>query len=217
MKELKYLLVTDGSSDRALKPVLRWILEQHLPDCAIEDQWADPYQLPSRPNNPSDNLRWRIEKSLQLYDNPDVLFIHRDAENQSRQQREDEIAEALTQITGTPPPPVCIIPVRMLETWLLIDEAAIRSAAGNPNGRVKLQLPQPKDLEALAEPKNYLYDLLERASELHGRRLKTFRPKQRIHRLAELIEDFGKLRNLPAFQLLESDIQNIIEQQGWNN
>jgi hypothetical protein len=38
-------------------------------------------------------------------------------------------------------PVVCVVPVRMMEAWLLIDEMAIRRVAGNPNGRIPIELP----------------------------------------------------------------------------
>jgi hypothetical protein len=40
--EISYTLLCDGSSDRALLPVLSWLLREHLPDVAVQEQWADP-------------------------------------------------------------------------------------------------------------------------------------------------------------------------------
>jgi hypothetical protein len=214
MKELSYLLVTDGSSDRALIPILNWLLRQHLADCALDPQWVDPTQLPNPPENSSDRLAWRIRRGLYLYDQADVLFVHRDAERQSRDQRIAEIQAALTEVSDYPPP-VYIIPVKMFEAWLLFDEEAIRLAAGNPNGRVKLKLPPLNRIESLPNPKTDLYVLLEQASQLKGRRLKKFRPQQQVHRLAELIGDYAPLRQLPAFQALERNVRALIEEQGW--
>ena len=58
-------------------------------------------------------------------------------------------------LEGMPVRHVLVIPVRMTEAWLLIDELALRRAAGNPNGRNPLDLPALKDLEALPEPADY--------------------------------------------------------------
>jgi hypothetical protein len=41
MMELHYTLISDGSSDRALIPILNWLLKIHLNDWAIQPQWAD--------------------------------------------------------------------------------------------------------------------------------------------------------------------------------
>jgi hypothetical protein len=44
----------------------------------------------------------------------------------------------------------------MTEAWLLIDEKAIREAAGNPKGRQPLNLPKPSKTEELSDPKETL-------------------------------------------------------------
>ncbi|MEH2420327.1 MAG: hypothetical protein V7K48_05095 [Nostoc sp.] len=209
MKELCYTLLSDGSSDKALMPILTWLLRAHQVDCAIQSNWADLRRLPKPPKK----LLPRIINSLELYP-CDLLFIHRDAEREPREKRITEILEALEEAVKKPvivPPHVCVIPVRMQEAWLLFDEAALRKAAGNPRGRQPLQLPDIRRLEQLPNPKDILYGLLCEASELTGRRLKQFSVNERVHRLAELIDDFSPLRALSAFQLLEIEIQQVIK------
>ena len=111
---------------------------------------------------------------------------------------------------------ICVIPVRMLEAWLLFNEAAIRKAAGNPRGKEQLQIPDIRRLQQLPDPKNDLHQLLSIASGLTGRRQKQFNVHEKIHRLADLIDDFSPLRNLSAFQELETEIQQVIQTQCWN-
>ncbi len=152
MRELRYTLVSDGSSDRALLPILSWLLHEHGVLCPIQAEWADLRWLP----NPPKSLVGRIEQSLDLYP-CNLLFVHRDAENRSYAQRKAEIEHALTAIRPSLHPCVCVVPVRMLEAWLLIDQAALRRAAGNPNGRVPLELAYPSKLEECSDPKNILY------------------------------------------------------------
>ncbi|MEH2437636.1 MAG: hypothetical protein V7K25_25980 [Nostoc sp.] len=41
MKELCYTLLSDGSSDKALMPILTWLLREHQVECAIQSNWAD--------------------------------------------------------------------------------------------------------------------------------------------------------------------------------
>jgi len=45
MKELYYTFLTDGSSDKALMPVLTWLLRVNQVECAIQPQWADLRRL----------------------------------------------------------------------------------------------------------------------------------------------------------------------------
>lgn len=139
MSDLRYTLLSDGSSDRALLPILNWLLRSHQSDFAVQPQWADLRRLPKQEQL---NLSTRIKSSLELYP-CDLLFIHRDAEKESRQKRVEEVRKALEQVGETVSqfPFVCVIPVRMTEAWLLFDEVAIRKASGNPRGKQILQLP----------------------------------------------------------------------------
>ena len=93
----------------------------------------------------------------------------------------------------------------MQEAWLLTDESALRKAAGNPEGRQRLEMPDLKTLEDLQNPKQVLHQLLREASGLQGRHLKRFRQevRSRVHLVAREIDDFSPLRELTAFQYVE--------------
>jgi hypothetical protein len=93
----------------------------------------------------------------------------------------------------------------MTEAWLLSDATAIRRAAGNPNGTMKLDIPTISRLEQLSDPKALLHELLEIASGLHGRHLKGFLPATKARLVAAYTRDFSCLRSLPAFRRLEDD------------
>lgn len=213
MKQLRYTLLSDGTSDKAFLPILSWLLDKHGVKSAIEAQWADLARLRQKPKS----LPERIAKSLELYP-CELLFIHRDAEKQPRKDRVNEIKAALEQ--NEKPlivPVVCVVPVRMLEAWLLFDETAIRKAADNPKGKLPLNLPHMTKVEDLPDPKELLCEVLRQASGFNGRRLKQFKQRERekIQRVAQLIEDFTPLSSLPAFQALEQDLLEVIAEQGW--
>ena len=209
MYELRYTLLSDGSANKALMPILTWLLQQHLPHVAIQDEWADLRRLPNPPSR--SRLAERIRVSLDLYP-CDLLFVHRDAENVSSGQRFSEINVAVQQARSViqVPPTVCVVPVRMLEAWLLFDLDAIRRAAGNPPGTQLLNLPPLRELENLTAPKATLYQILRNASGLRGRHLRSFNQRVALHRIPDYIEDFNPLRTLPAFQTLETDIRQAI-------
>jgi hypothetical protein len=151
-------------------------------------------------------LTERIRKAVQSFP-CDVLFVHRDAEREAPARRYEEIEEAVSEVGVEPA--VCIVPVRMTEAWLLIEEPAIRRAAGNPNGSGALKLPSLQRLESIPDPKETLHEALLAASESNGRRLKQFRRDLPMlkHRVSELIEDFSPLRRLSAFQQFERDVR----------
>lgn len=175
---------------------------------AIQADFADLRRLPSPPRN----LSSRIHEALKYYP-CDVLFVHRDAEDQDPELRYREIQEAMESLDAsiTKPQYVCVVPVRIQEAWLLIDAAAIRRAAGNPNGTEDFALPAVGVIESIADPKALLYDLLKAASELKGRRLKKLRPEKYVRLIAENILDFSALRQLPAFRRLEADILRLAD------
>ena len=213
MSELRYTLLSDGPSDRALVPLLTWLLRTHNVARAIQAEWADLRRLPSPPRRLAD----RIRQCLELYP-CDRLFVHRDAERGSRSDRVAEIHKALQQVVSEQavPPAICVVPVRMQEAWLLFDEAALRTAAGNPRVRQPLALPRTADLEDVPDPKRILHDLLREASSLRGRRRRRVSASSYAYRVAELIDDFAPLRVLPAFQALEADIAEAISREGWD-
>lgn len=199
--ELRYTLVPDGSSDGAILPVLNWLIQTHLPDADILDQVADP--LPA-----GAGLAARVVEAVDAYP-CDLLLVHRDAEGQPSDDRRREIIRACVGIS--PRPYICVVPVRMSEAWLLTDERAIRAAAGNRNGKVKLEMPAVKQIESLPDPKELLFDLLRNASELTGRRLDKLRPHQLRWNVAMHMSDFAPLRRLTAFAALEAEIEAFVE------
>jgi len=214
MMEIRYTLLSDGSSDRALIPILNWLLQNHLNDWAIQSEWAD---LRRFDKSLRDKLEKRIQLSLELYP-CDLLFIHRDAEEKTRETRINEIRTAITRLPSSISiPTVCIVPVRMTEAWLLFDISALHKAASNPNGSFALQLPDIRRLEHEPNPKKVLHEILCQASGLSARRLKKFSPHDRTHRVSELINDFSPLRILPAFNALESELIDVIRKNRWES
>ena len=204
---LTYTLLTDGSSDRALIPILTWLLEQQNLHEPIQSSWADLRPL----RNPPHTLSDRIERAVTLFP-CDLLFVHRDAENQPREWRMSEINDAKQQLRAdfVCPPAICVIPVRMQEAWLLFGEQAIRGASGNPHGHVQLDLPPLDRLEDLPNPKEDLYELLRIASGLTGRRRSQFGVDVAAARVADYNDDFSPLRHLPAFVALENEINQWV-------
>lgn len=208
MKMIRCTLLSDGSSDRMLMPIIDWLLYQHCSEIAVESSWADL----SRLREPPKTLQRKILVALDLYP-CDLLFIHRDAESETYAMRHAEICRELGKFAT--PPAVCVIPVRMLEAWFLFEKSAIQKAAGNPNGRNLLNLPDVSSLENLPNPKKLLFDLIKESSGRSGVRLK----KLNLHRCAFLvsnfIDDFSPLRSLNAFQSLEMELVTTLKGQGW--
>jgi hypothetical protein len=209
---VRFTLVSDGSSDRALLPVLIWALRQAGVTDDLEPQWADLRVLRCPPVSLVEKLR----TALELYP-CDLLFVHRDSEDEPRDNRKLEIERTLNALRqdGITLPYVCVVPVRMQEAWLLIDEHAIRAAAGNPNGNAEIPVPPLNRIEHVLDPKVTLFRAIQIASELRGRRLHRLELGKARLRVAELIDNFVPLRQLPAFQDFEQDLTQVVEEQHW--
>ncbi len=204
---MRFTLVSDGSSDRALIPIIVWTLRAAGVTVDLQPRWADFRHL----LNPPTGLVDRIAKAVDLYP-CEMLFVHRDAEREALQVRKQEIETAIQRVKqqGIEVPHICVIPIRMQEAWLLFREQAIREAAGNPHGRVQLDLPAIGELEEIPDPKALLFDLLRKASELNGRRLRKLSLSLARARISELIDDFSALRQLEAFRAFEVEMAEFL-------
>lgn len=196
MRTIDYVLIGDGTSDRALLPILAWALRKSAPDHLFAPQ---PFV-----HRGSRAVASVIDDARSKY-RPDLIFVHRDAERIPLATRRTEIP--------TVDYVVPVVPVRMTEAWLLINAEALRKASGNPNGKMVLDLPRPREIESLPDPKRELERLLlEAAGALGPRRRKQHRQEQSsmVHRVAEYIEDFSGLFTLPAFGLFWTDLQGAL-------
>ena len=206
MNPFRYTLVPDGPSDRALIPIINWVLSGTSLTAGISEQVADFRHLA----DPPPTLVGRIRRALLEYP-CDLLFVHRDAEGERREVRTEEIRMA----TEAAPVPrwVPVVPVRMTEAWLLIDDGAIRRSADNPNGTMRLPLPRVTTLEAVPDPKRVLHECLLTACDLGQRRRQQFQRSmsKRVQRVAFLIEDFSPLDLLPAFHAFRESTHMAVE------
>lgn len=194
MKIITFTLVADGTSDESLLPLIYMMFNERYPDLPVSGEFA--VNLPPA----RDGLQARLSAALKQFP-CDLLFVHRDSENQSHVHRENEIAAAIQDQERRAVP---VVPVRMLEAWLLHNEQLVRRAAGNPNGTAALNLPVLARLETVPDPKLVLLAALRAASELTGRRLRTFNERACLRRIAELVESLQPLRTLPSFQRFEA-------------
>jgi hypothetical protein len=213
VSELRFTLLSDGGSDRALIPILRWALIENAVQCSIQPSWADLRHL----RKPARGLANRIAAALEYWP-CDLLFIHRDAEGDEPQSRRQEIDNAVQEVFAQGrnlPRAVFVVPVRMLEAWFLTDLDAIREAAGNPGGSQQLEIPNVQSIETLPDPKNLLYELLRDASGLSGRRRRKMQVNHAVHRIGQVKSEFNALRALNAFRRMEEDLRQVIGECGW--
>jgi len=196
---LRFALLADGPRDRALLSIIRWVLLQLVPALELPEPGF-------RARGPGRDIADEMREAIRIH-SPGILFVHRDAEGQDPALRR-------RQIPDIDAPLVRVVPVRMTEAWLLIDEAAIRTAASHPRGRGDLGLPPLHQLERVPDPKAILEQALLVAAEVRGRRRKVMQRDlpELCRRVADLIDNFAPLRRLPAFATFERDCRSALDQ-----
>ena len=189
-RQLTYSIVADGGTDRLLVPVIQWAIHR-----------LDPHVELLEPT-----FRKRVGSVVDFlsdYKTGDMLiFVHRDAENASIEDRLREFEDI------SRPRLVAVIPVRMSEAWILFDSTAIAKAASSPSRSV--DVPKITELESIADPKGLLDRLLlEAAGRPTGRRRKMFTRSIAERRIgvATYISDFTPLENLTAFRRFQQSLE----------
>jgi hypothetical protein len=143
----------------------------------------------------------------------DLMIVHRDAEGQTTQQRVEEVRAGIGAVRQELPC-IPVVPIRMTEAWLLVDEAAIRRVAGRPTGREPLALPALVEIEHVPDPKTVLRRALETASGVRGRRLRAFQRDfgAQRRRLLEALDLSGPVTSLSAWRELEAVVESVVRQ-----
>lgn len=203
MLRVRYTLVADGPSDRALTHVIDWAIREAAAgeDCEVASRFAETESGPGE-------LAERIARAVRAFP-CDVLFVHRDAERMGRNVRCEEVKRA-AQVAGVAST-VAVVPVRMTEAWLLLDADAIARAADRVDA-AEIDVPSVSRLDRLPDPKSTLHQLLRDASGKSGRHHRRFTRDigNRVQRVAEYISTYEPLRALSAFREFETDTANAI-------
>ena len=198
---LRGVLLCDGPSDMALAAVVEKLcfeLGEPVVVTAI-----DPLVIQGR--SVADRFAWLDHNESHF----DLAFVHRDAEGSAPTLRRDEIVSVKPISTQVVP----VVPVRMTEAWLILDEGTIRQVAGRPNGQKPLGLPKATRAESVADPKSLLRHALESAAEPNGRRKAArLRRDFGLHRkiLLERLEPSGPVSQLESFQQLRADLAAVL-------
>lgn len=200
---LRALLFVDGPSDLPLAGHLERLCAAH--DREVQVTAIDPRRLTGAGS--SVEARLRFIPSLAV--DPDLVFVHRDAETAQPAARVTEVLDSARAVEIPTDRVVPIVPVRMTEAWLLLDEAEIRRVAGRPSGTTSLEVPRPKRVESVADPKALLREVLLRAGEPSGRRRRKQFERDFGHQRALLLQRLdieGPVNELASWQQLRADV-----------
>ncbi|MEU2041732.1 hypothetical protein [Nocardia niwae] len=204
------LFVCEGTSDLPLAE----IVETLFIDRDVEVRLSKPdYALLGKV--PKD-VASRVGAGLRLLGGPvDLVVVHRDADNAGPDERRNEIESAVRSVSDSVRA-MPVIPVRMTEAWLLLDEGAIRRVAGNPRGRTNLNLPSVRKIESVPDPKQLLQQCIITAADCTGRRREQVAKRFSEHRrqLLRSIDCSGPITQLPSWQQLVKDIESAAAELG---
>lgn len=205
---LRILFTGEGSSDNGLVPHVQAVAAESGKQAVVTA--PDLGRIPGLSGCHA--VMDKLNAIRKLGDDYDLVIVHRDADNMPPADRYREVVEAVqAQWPGSPH--VAVVPVRALEAWLLLDEAAIRRVAENPRGRMRLDLPRGRAAETVNNPKKILQEVLATASGVTGRRLKTFRDRFPRHRqkLLESLDPNGPVSDLPSWKAFMRDLRDALE------
>ncbi|QGN47556.1 DUF4276 family protein [Micromonospora sp. WMMD558] len=201
------LFIAEGTSDEPLSRHVEWLFLGR--GISVSLTLPDFSRLPKV----AKDVGSRVKAALKLEGRPvDLIVVHRDADNAGRLSRQREIESAVRPLEATAEL-VPVIPVRMTEAWLLLDEAAIRQVAGNPRGRTRLSLPRQHEVESKHDPKDILRECLLAAADVTGRRRDTVAKRFNQHRrqLLERLDPTGPVAELDSWRQLVSDVDDVVK------
>jgi hypothetical protein len=198
--KVHFAFFREGVSDEDLLPHLRTLLVKAGAAEAVGT-------VRTYPGPTADKFRRLLAEEGSV----DLVFVHRDSDSAGSDARRTEIFSA-AEAAGFSSPVVPVVPVRMIEAWLLLSETEIRRVVGKPNGRKPLGLPALHEIERRADPKDILAGALLAASETTGQRhrdeKKEFSKRRKV--LLDRLDIDGPIVNLPAWQRLLEDIGRAV-------
>lgn len=194
MTQVTSLVLADGRSDRALLPVCVWAIRHVAPHVDIIE--------------PEFRVHRGSTRDLEPPTGYGVVFVHRDAEAESVEDRHEELGDVCRDRSDV----VRLVPVRMTEAWLVWDATAIAAAAGNPSVAPGLSVPPPAQVAGLRDPKAVLDELLVAAVGSGARRRKQVRQRAATLRptVAENVKDFAPLLTCDAFATFVDELREAL-------
>jgi Domain of unknown function (DUF4276) len=202
-----FVLISEGPSDEGMLSHL----ENLCIEAGVDEVTGIPLDFRRLPNPIGRTVEEKPRVTLILEPGANLILIHRDADSRNAEPRYQEISTAVAQCKLTKQW-AAIVPVQETEAWLLLDEAAIRSVVGKPNGRNALHLPTSHNVENVAQPKERLQRALTDAAQVTGRRLQQLNRDFSTHRRTLLLKlpIYGPIREVPSWRRMRDDIHSAL-------
>lgn len=221
MTALVSALYAEGRSDERFLPILLQrvladLLSRRAPRVVdvVEPFVLRPAKSPSREE--------AILASAQQSAGYHVLFVHADADDATAESAYLERIEpglSMVQSAYGDGVLVChhlvpVIPVQMVEAWLLADAEALCAMVGITLVKAASHLPRAHEVEGLSDPKARLIDIIRLAQAQRPRHRRRIVIGEYYEPLANRVR-LEELRRLPSYQKLEADLEEMLRQLGF--
>ncbi|NWB51262.1 MULTISPECIES: hypothetical protein [Pseudomonas] len=207
--KVRFILVGEGSSDlRLVEHIENLLIQEGFSEVSGETPDLGMFKTPV-----GRSVREKLVAILKYYPHADLIFVHRDADNVGVSVREQEISSAANGLIESDKV-IPVVPVTMLETWLLADIEEVKRVAGNPSYRGSLDcVPPPRRLESVRDSKQLLLTALCEASETQGARLTKFKKRfsEMRARLTLGLDPEGPVRQLDSYQNFRRQITSFAQ------
>lgn len=208
---ISFVLTGEGSSDLRLVEHIQSILI----DEGFSEVQGEAPDLGLFPTPIGRTVKEKITALFNHYPHTDVIFVHRDADNVKPEAREKEVFDAASVIDKKDKV-IPIIPITMIETWLLTDQDAIKLVAGKKGAKDPIKcIPSLQNLEGVRDSKNLLLEALCEASAAEGGKLRKFKklfPEMRARLLFEL-NPAGQVNKLSSYASFREKIRTFAKQK----
>lgn len=222
MSKLVSALYAEGRSDERFLPILLQrtlavLLNQHAERAVdvLDPLVVRPAKHPTREES--------ILAAAQQAAGYHILFVHADADADNTEQaymRRIEPGLSMVQSAHTNGISVCrhliaVIPVQMVEAWLLADAEALSETVGIPAAVAMRLMPStPHEIERLSDPKSRLLEIIRYAQAQRPRRRRSVALGEYYEPMANRI-GLQALQRLPSYQYLEQELQDVLQQLGF--
>jgi hypothetical protein len=147
-----------------------------------------------------------------------ALLVHNDADRLEYNEAKRQRFEPGLQLVRTCGGEVCqhlvpVIPVRMIEAWMLADSNALKNVLGTNLDQQTLGLPRRAALvETIADPKYRLNEIIRKINAAAGsRRRQPINLNAKLEPLARQV-DLNRLFEVPSYRAFVNDLTKTLEQ-----
>ena len=196
MKQFVFGLYTEGPTDmRYFRVLLQRYLEQFLSANDVYSEIFDPIECRKQKGDFIDQMRLLAQE----YSGLTAIFVHIDADDPSLDTVMDTRWNSWMG-TGPEGKWIPVIPIKMLESWMLADREALAKTLIASVADIDDELKgfQP---ESVPDPKAMLSKIANRGEKRSKLGFEEPRAKQ---------TDFAKLRRLPSFQAFEAVVRRTL-------